>query len=449
MADDSGSKRRDKSSCKEKRIFFMKMLEDVLLTGVPQIVTESDGRRKIFKIIVFFACLSGFLYHLISYIILYLAYPTTLDVLVEFKETEQLPKPVLTICDLNGLRRIPLCKDFPEECEKPKNMKALCERFEYFCKDSDVDNLMFPTHNLSVVSDYLRSIVDIYGPTVDDILKNYSNLTTPVFYTNTYRKLRKCYSLDLAKFDNSYYTVVYDKFNAFISEGELVGTILVTFNPKEISNPSTPVGAKVSVHNRDQLVNPFLDGFQIKPGRTYNVKLKAVQENLLDSPYNTNCTDYEKQKDKGFNGIYSRDFCIIECRKELWLENCNCVLGEYNFPFTGNFCDEEEEFQCISDVDVDKCYKQCRRGCKIWYSTISVFYKRPEILVYKYKPQYELIEFFSYIGGYIGIWLGISLIAVFDFLEMLFVYFCCIIRGKIPTNKETNSNILLESKPSA
>ena len=32
---------------------------------------------------------------------------------------------------------------------------------------------------------------------------------------------------------------------------------------------------------------------------------------------------------------------------------------------------------------------------------------------------FQTIEFFSFLGGFIGIWLGVSLIAVFDFLESL------------------------------
>ncbi len=30
------------------------------------------------------------------------------------------------------------------------------------------------------------------------------------------------------------------------------------------------------------------------------------------------------------------------------------------------------------------------------------------------------MELFSYVGGYMGMWLGISLVSLFDFVEMLF-----------------------------
>ncbi|GFW85590.1 uncharacterized protein TNCV_852421 [Trichonephila clavipes] len=50
-------------------------------------------------------------------------------------------------------------------------------------------------------------------------------------------------------------------------------------------------------------------------------------------------------------------------------------------------------------------------------AVMLIFLKRPEVIIYSHRPQYEDIEIFSFFGGYIGMWLGISLIAVFDLLE--------------------------------
>ncbi|GFS77924.1 hypothetical protein NPIL_102251 [Nephila pilipes] len=49
------------------------------------------------------------------------------------------------------------------------------------------------------------------------------------------------------------------------------------------------------------------------------------------------------------------------------------------------------------------------------YVTIS--FQKMEETLYIYKAKYEVVETFSYIGGYVGIWLGVSLLALFDFLE--------------------------------
>ncbi|GIY35550.1 hypothetical protein CDAR_109661 [Caerostris darwini] len=48
---------------------------------------------------------------------------------------------------------------------------------------------------------------------------------------------------------------------------------------------------------------------------------------------------------------------------------------------------------------------------------VAVYFQKMEETLYTYKPKYEVVETFSYIGGYVGIWLGVSLLALFDFLE--------------------------------
>ncbi|GFV00169.1 uncharacterized protein TNCV_4058401 [Trichonephila clavipes] len=35
----------------------------------------------------------------------------------------------------------------------------------------------------------------------------------------------------------------------------------------------------------------------------------------------------------------------------------------------------------------------------------------------KHSPKYQALEMFSHIGGYVGIWLGISLLALCEFIE--------------------------------
>ncbi|XP_022238377.1 FMRFamide-activated amiloride-sensitive sodium channel-like [Limulus polyphemus] len=37
-----------------------------------------------------------------------------------------------------------------------------------------------------------------------------------------------------------------------------------------------------------------------------------------------------------------------------------------------------------------------------------------ELMVYQHHPRYQDVELFSYIGGYLGIWLGISLANILD-----------------------------------
>ncbi|GBN96530.1 hypothetical protein AVEN_67328-1, partial [Araneus ventricosus] len=50
---------------------------------------------------------------------------------------------------------------------------------------------------------------------------------------------------------------------------------------------------------------------------------------------------------------------------------------------------------------------------------VEIYLEDSEVVTFRHRPQYLYIEAFSTIGGFIGIWLGISLIQLTDFIETL------------------------------
>ncbi|GFR26660.1 uncharacterized protein TNCT_267261 [Trichonephila clavata] len=48
---------------------------------------------------------------------------------------------------------------------------------------------------------------------------------------------------------------------------------------------------------------------------------------------------------------------------------------------------------------------------------VHIIFEKLEITTFTYTPRYEAIGILSFIGGYVGLWLGISLMTVYDFLE--------------------------------
>ncbi|CAL1262362.1 unnamed protein product, partial [Larinioides sclopetarius] len=55
------------------------------------------------------------------------------------------------------------------------------------------------------------------------------------------------------------------------------------------------------------------------------------------------------------------------------------------------------------------------------YIYVRLSFDKFDITTYSYTPKFELIETFCYLGGYVGIWLGISLVAIFDFVESIII----------------------------
>ncbi|GFS91370.1 acid-sensing ion channel 1 [Nephila pilipes] len=48
---------------------------------------------------------------------------------------------------------------------------------------------------------------------------------------------------------------------------------------------------------------------------------------------------------------------------------------------------------------------------------LNVFYVSLERHVYEYRPKYDFSEFLNYLGNMLGLWLGLSLVAVFELFE--------------------------------
>ncbi|GFS56968.1 uncharacterized protein TNIN_351931 [Trichonephila inaurata madagascariensis] len=71
-------------------------------------------------------------------------------------------------------------------------------------------------------------------------------------------------------------------------------------------------------------------------------------------------------------------------------------------------------------ADGTECITKCKDDCASKLIKIEIYVDDSEIVTFRHRPQYLYIEAFSYVGGFIGIWLGISLIQLTDFIETLF-----------------------------
>ncbi|GFV17710.1 amiloride-sensitive sodium channel subunit alpha [Trichonephila clavipes] len=117
--------------------------------------------------------------------------------------------------------------------------------------------------------------------------------------------------------------------------------------------------------------------------------------------------------------------CIEYCKLELIRKERKCVDFFNYYPHNEPLCETGcEDVLCsggykdinnmsLSLVKFGKiCADKCRPGCDQNVYEVT----KEEIQV----PE-ELIETFCYLGGYVGIWLGISLVAIFDFVESIII----------------------------
>ncbi|XP_022240841.1 degenerin mec-10-like [Limulus polyphemus] len=204
------------------------------------------------------------------------------------------------------------------------------------------------------------------------------------------------------------------------------------------------------VHPPEVVPNPELHSVTIEPGKAYRFKVEKRTTKLLPTPYQTNCLDYTTlNREKRTNATMTQENCIDECYIETILDTCGCTKARLAITYGLNVticCGNKSLSSCLRTNQKkleDICQARCRLPCKkdffivdngdsyIWpqvqedmddelnYSTLDdarkniawvrVFYGTTEQKVYIHRPRLEAIEIFSLVGGYLGLWLGMSL----------------------------------------
>ncbi|KAG8176436.1 hypothetical protein JTE90_026654 [Oedothorax gibbosus] len=226
--------------------------------------------------------------------------------------------------------------------------------------------------------------------------------------------------------------------------------------------PTSPF-VQIAVHSPYFLPSPFLEGSTYKGGRSYEMRITMNEKHLLPSPYQTNCMNYmEKWIDNGGKGPINQLNVVQECRMLKWHSEVGCVPVTVDYPHPYDICGTAtatnpnntelvDEDQCIKMADIyeQPCqsisylttkeereiviysedeirttipYFDCE-GNKVWRPEcsivkIKILFDRFEITNMTYNAKFESLELFSVLGGYMGMWLGMSLVAVYDFIDL-------------------------------
>ncbi|XP_054718982.1 uncharacterized protein LOC129228330 [Uloborus diversus] len=252
----------------------------------------------------------------------------------------------------------------------------------------------------------------------------------------------------------------------------------------EYSLPSSP-SIQIAVHSPYFLPSPYLEGSNYLGGRAYELRLTMSETHLLPFPYQTNCTDYmtvwrERQGKAPINQLA----VVQECRLNITYEKLGCVPLYLDYPHQYDTCEtcssvcngnSADECTFLADSYNQPCYSITYHTTKedkeiIKYKTIDSNFlgnnelTLPEIIhpkserdaygifspplmvsslnigmemstpnriaigpVLKNAGSAKSLEVFSVIGGYMGMWLGISFLTVYDFvgstIRFINVYF--------------------------
>ncbi|XP_042900223.2 degenerin mec-4-like [Parasteatoda tepidariorum] len=177
-------------------------------------------------------------------------------------------------------------------------------------------------------------------------------------------------------------------------------------------------------------------------GAIYRFYMSMTRLQLLKAPYKSRCQDYmEEWRKNGGKGPITQKMCKEKCKLDRSLELYGCVDARVDYPHNETIC--EKVIPRFHQEAMPVCAKKCGMPCKFdnyefqvqqsfsegfrndcitahdlaCSTLVQIFLENMEISTFTYSPRLEPVGILSWIGGYVGLWLGISLIQVYDFLE--------------------------------
>ncbi|XP_077992375.1 epithelial sodium channel subunit alpha-like [Glandiceps talaboti] len=238
-------------------------------------------------------------------------------------------------------------------------------------------------------------------------------------------------------------------------------------------------GIRVLIHSQDVMPFPEDNGFSISPGQETNVGIRKLSISRQPYPYGE-CKDTETGINifTEFFGVdYSQQACEKDCYLQHVIDQCGCVDYRFNYHNTYNVCrhGDATHATCIDRTEDDynsgkltPCSNFCTESCtetsyrtrvtsSLWPNKnykpqiiqevkqissslntmvgmdssfaennlckLNIYYEEFNFEAITESPKYEEEDLLSDLGGQLGLWIGMSFISVFEFLE--FCYDVC------------------------
>ncbi|KAL3221710.1 hypothetical protein MRX96_029327 [Rhipicephalus microplus] len=161
--------------------------------------------------------------------------------------------------------------------------------------------------------------------------------------------------------------------------------------------------------------------------------LSVTQQTVkrLPPPYASKCTEYTRHgKQRAYGGYLNQDTCLHDCEMRLQTKHCGCVYSA--LAFTGavgaTACDPGAGGAIIWGQERDTAYDVRLTGMGVasykWLTNdetkllgLTVKFSSDTQKIFVYEPNLTIVEAFGYMGGYLGMWLGFSLLSILKGLE--------------------------------
>ncbi|GBN22079.1 hypothetical protein AVEN_266120-1 [Araneus ventricosus] len=350
---------------------------------------------------------------------------------------------------------------YPNLCERPKKAEEYCLKHPQFCP-KNISALVIPKHGYYTtfskeVSEVSQQL--LINRSKDIVFSTSGSKPTVSFINVGSTEFAKCYSENL----HLYQSRLEGRVEEVDAESPFRYGIYYYYLRLYEEESFIPWGqpqAFFAIHSPFNPINPVHYGHAIRSGFTYRIEVKLEEDHLLPPPYATNCKDYNIRLEN-LNEIKprSQQMCQELCRSEYYKQCYGCDLG-ITMQFTSEyFCRKGRslglcDHSALTESELSQirhtCLKGCRPDCiKLKYpytvketenersletgfkdqnARILVVLRNLDVKIMSHEPFYAESELFSYIGGLVGCWLGISVFTFTDVFEK-FVKMVVVLKG--------------------
>ncbi|XP_054153846.1 acid-sensing ion channel 1A-like [Oppia nitens] len=438
---------------------------------------RKDGKsvlsvRQSLKFAVILLCVGICLYQTVDIVKKYLSFP--MDVNVEVHEMRVLTLPAVTICNNNVVRKSLLLERFPELRHQINASERVAEeveeKAEYLMEKTALNDMFVMTSKLDyfVTKMECDSQFDPKTQSKQDVLCEHRSVLTSlqkygVCFTYFHRMAEavKRRNRDCELLNNC------SPKQSMFDTNEIM-KFEIDFEPNEYTTTELPVSGRIQIHDNTEIGNSLSNVYSIEPGFYYQFYIRRQSTQMLPSPFQTNCLNYEQQNGHKLNQTkdfaafpLSRKQCANTCVSTFSTEKCICWPPELPY-FHNTSLDPKRKLRwcewrfkpavelygsCRNKDERMKCETNCQPNCwtdnyevsvqklsfqfsgSEWQSEdlstkamISVRYGTTEHTLYKYSPLFAILDMICYVGGLVSMYTGVSLIAVYEFSVLILIY---------------------------
>ncbi|KAK0403493.1 hypothetical protein QR680_016950 [Steinernema hermaphroditum] len=439
--------------------------------GIPQAVRSKKCFFIVFWSLITVVASALMIWQVSMLVMKYYAYPITVSIELKF---EQRPFPAVTVCNLNPYKASEL-KQFP-------NVKRLLDTYQYALEmiscgedprcSGKVDETLEGYRKMYGLMDILDSgalqthtrnllALEMGAYNAEDAVDSLPELIRSCSF-NTYA----CNLSDWTAWQDprmgQCFTFNQQSNHSAKRAGPTYGLrLLLLTDRREYLATSESAGMRVIVTDQTELIFPDITGYVVATGTSASIGVNYREVSRLGPPYGK-CSN-----EKPSNFLYARDgdYSAEACQRSMYqqemVERCGCYDPSYPKPHYADVevCRVEtaSQFNCWRSLTKQSSFNNCTQPCREgvyqglvssarWpsgstesiggcmegtfpescYETyknngalVEVYYSKLNYESMKESGGYSIVSLLSDLGGQIGLWLGLSIISLVEFVILV------------------------------